>query len=128
MVIASLLKKLKAVISGGSGTNVGLQWYKDFSTIPSKSVQFQLNPRTTGTVSLWGSSSSLYGATTVTHTHVAGTHPANSIFTPVFGLKEYQLNLSGSAKFLQIEMSGETRGFVATLQTLTLLTKQGKIR
>ena len=127
-VIASLLKKLKAVISGGSGTNVGLQWYKDFSTIPSKSVQFQLNPRTTGDVSLWGSSSSLYGATTVTHTHVAGTHPANSIFTPVFGLKEYQLNLSGSAKFLQIEMSGETRGFVATLQTLTLLTKQGKIR
>ena len=127
-VYAALLKKLKAVISGGSGTNIGLKWYKDFSLTPSKSSQFQLNPTTTGTVSLWGASSSLYGATTVTHTHVAATHPASSTYAPVYGLKEYQLNLTGSAKFLQIEMSAETKGFVASLQTLTLLTKQGKIR
>jgi hypothetical protein len=46
----------------------------------------------------------------------------------VYGLKEYQLNLTGSAKFLQIEMSAETKGHVASLQTLTLLYKQGKIR
>jgi len=127
-VTASLLKKLKAVINGGSGTNVGLKWYKDFDIVPSKSLQFQLNPTTTGTVSLWGASSSLYGATTVTHTHVAATHPSSSTYAPVFGLKEYQLNLTGSAKFLQLEMSAETKGFVASLQTLTLLTKQGKIR
>ena len=126
--LAALLKKLKAVISGGSGTVVGLKWYKDFNVIPSKTLQFQLNPSTTGTTSLWGASSSLYGATTATHTHVAATHPSSSTYAPVYGLKEYQVNLAGSAKFLQIEMSAETKGFVASLQTLTLLFKQGKIR
>jgi hypothetical protein len=126
--LAALLKKLKAIISGGSGTVVGLKWYKDFNVIPSKTLQFQLNPSTTGTTSLWGASSSLYGATTVSHTHVAATHPASSTYAPVYGLKEYQLNLTGSAKFLQIEMSAETKGYVASLQTLTLLYKQGKIR
>jgi len=126
--LAALLKKLKAIISGGSGTVVGLKWYKDFNVIPSKTLQFQLNPSTTGTTSLWGASSSLYGATTVSHTHVAATHPASSTYAPVYGLKEYQLNLTGSAKFLQIEMSAETKGHVASLQTLTLLYKQGKIR
>jgi hypothetical protein len=127
-VSAALLKKLKAVINGGSGTIVGLKWYKDFNVIPSKTLSFQLNPTTTGTTSLWGASTSLYGATTVTHTHTAATHPASSKYAPVYGLKEYQLNLTGSAKFLQIEMSAETKGFVASLQTLTLLYKQGKIR
>jgi hypothetical protein len=127
-VVAALLKKLKAVISGGSGTVVGLKWYKDFNVVPSKTLTFQLNPTTTGTTSLWGASTSLYGATTVAHTHVAATHPASSKYAPVYGLKEYNLNLTGSAKFLQIEMSAETKGFVASLQTLTLLFKQGKIR
>jgi hypothetical protein len=126
--LAALLKKLKAVINGGSGTVVGLKWYKDFNVVPSKTLSFQLNPVTTGTTSLFGASSSLYGATTATHTHVAATHPASSTYAPVYGLKEYQLNLTGSAKFLQIEMSAETKGFVASLQTLTLLFKQGKTR
>jgi len=177
--IAALLKKLKAVISGGSGTIVGLKWYRDFNTIASKTLSFQLNPTTTGTTSLWGASTALYGTTTVTtttagafvignyyaiatvgttsftsigasantvgivfkatgvgtgtgtavsHTHTASLHAASSKYAPVYGLKEYQLNLTGSAKFLQIEMSAETKGFVASLQTLTLLYKQGKIR
>jgi hypothetical protein len=42
--LAALLKKLKAIISGGSGTVVGLKWYKDFNVIPSKTLQFQINP------------------------------------------------------------------------------------
>jgi hypothetical protein len=178
-VVAALLKKLKAVINGGSGTIVGLKWYKDFNVIPSKTLSFQLNPTTTGTTSLWGASTALYGTTTVTtttagafvignyyaiatvgttsftsigasantvgivfkatgvgtgtgtavsHTHTASLHAASSTYAPVYGLKEYQLNLTGSAKFLQIEMSAETKGYVASLQTLTLLYKQGKIR
>jgi len=112
-VVASLLKKMKAVINGGSGTSVGVKWYKDFSLTPSKTQSFLLNPTTTGTVSLYGASTSLYGA---------------SKYTPLYGLKEYNVPLTGSAKHLQIEMSAETNGYVASLQDMTLLYKQGKIR
>ncbi len=126
--VASILKKMKAIIDGGSGTVVGIQWFKDFSPIPSPTSSFTLNPTTTGATSLFGASTSLYGATTATHTHTAGTHPSSSKYTPLYGLREYSLNLTGSAKFLQLKLSAETKGFVASLQTLLLLYKQGKIR
>ena len=112
-VVASLLKKLKAVISGGPGTNVGLQWYKDFSVTPSRSLGFTLNPTSSGTSALWGASTSLFGA---------------AKYAPIYGLREYNIPLSGSAKFLQLEMSAETAGYTASLQDLTLLYKEGKIR
>ena len=107
------MKKLKAVVSGGSGTFVGVKWYKDFSQTPSKTSTMLLNPTTTGGTSLWGSSGTLFGA---------------AKYTPLFGLKEYNIPLTGSAKHLQIEMSAETNGYVASLQDMTLLFKQGKIR
>ena len=111
--VASLLKKLKAVISGGSGTTIGIKWYKDFAMEPSKTTNFLLNPGSTGTLALFGASTSLYGT---------------SKYTPIYGMKEYNMPLTGSAKHLQIEMSGETAGFTASLQDMTLLYKQGKIR
>lgn len=111
--IASLLKSLKAVIEGGSGTIVGVQWYKDFSLTPSPTSSFELNPTTTGTVARYGSSGSLYGT---------------SKYTPLYGLREYSINLTGSAKYLQLKLSAETKGYVASLQSLLLLYKQGKIR
>jgi len=111
--VASLLKKLKAVISGGSGTTIGIKWYKDFGIEPSKTTNFLLNPVSTGTIALFGASTSLYGT---------------SKYTPSFGMKEYNIPLTGSAKYLQLEMSGETAGFTSSLQDLTLLFKQGKIR
>ena len=112
-VVASLLKKMKAVISGGPGTQVGVKWYKDFSVTPSKTLGFTLNPTSSGTSYLWGSSTSLFGT---------------AKYAPIFGLKEYNIPLTGSAKFLQLEMSAETAGYTAALQDLTLLFKQGKIR
>jgi len=111
--IASLLKKLKAVIEGGSGTTIGIKWYKDFNVTPSKTTNFLLNPVSTGVVALFGASTSLYGS---------------SKYTPVLGMKEYNIPLTGSAKYLQIEMNGETAGYTASLQDMTLLFKQGKIR
>ena len=36
--------------------------------------------------------------TGVSHTHVAGTHPNNSTYAPVYGLQEYKTPLTGSAK------------------------------
>ena len=95
---------------------------------PSTTTSIVLNPVTTGTTSLWGASSSLYGTTVVTHTHVAATHPSNSTYAPVFGLKEYRTPLTGSAKNIKIAIDIESNGFDASLQTLTLLHKQGKIR
>jgi hypothetical protein len=127
-VAASLLKRLFMVLEGGSGATMGLKWYKDYSVTPSTITSVVLNPITTGTTSLWGASSSLYGATTATHTHVAATHPSNSTYAPVYGLKEYRKPLTGSAKNIKIGMDIESNGFDASLQTLTLLHKQGKIR
>tara|TARA_R110000822_G_scaffold310306_1_gene442543 strand:- start:1181 stop:1954 length:774 start_codon:yes stop_codon:yes gene_type:complete len=177
--IASLLKKLTAVIGGGAGTNVGIKWYKDFSHIPSKTNSFLLNPSASGADSLFGSSTSLYGTavvtttnagsfvtgtyyaiktagntnftlvgsannsvgtifkatgagtgtgTAVSHTHVAGTHPATTKYAPLYGLSEYKVSLTGSAKYLQLQMTSETNGYSASLQDMTLLYKQGKIR
>ena len=127
-IAASLLKRLFMVIEGGSGATMGLKWYKDFSVTPSTTTSIVLNPVTTGTTSLWGASSSLYGATTATHTHVAATHPSNSTYAPVFGLREYRTPLTGSAKNLKLAIDIESNGFDASLQDLTLLHKQGKIR
>lgn len=112
-VVASLLKKMKAVISGGPGTQVGVKWYKDFGVEPSKTLSFTLNPTASGIQALWGSTTSLFG---------------QSKYAPIYGLKEYNISLTGSAKFLQLEMSAETAGYTASLQDLTLLYKQGKIR
>ena len=127
-IAASLLKRLFMVLEGGSGATMGIKWYKDFSGTPSTTTSIVLNPVTTGTTSLWGASSSLYGATTATHTHDAAVHPSNSTYAPIFGLKEYRTPLTGSAKNIKIAIDIESNGYDASLQTLTLLHKQGKIR
>jgi len=111
--VASLLKKFKAVIDGGSGTTVGFRWYKDFGSAPSNTTNFLLNPSATGIKALFGASSSLYGA---------------SKYAPIFGMKEHDIQLSGSAKYLQLEMTAQTAGTSFSLQDMTLLYKQGKIR
>jgi len=125
---ASLLKRLFMVLEGGSGATLGLRWYKDFSSTPSNTTSITLNPTTTGSTSLWGASSSLYGTTVVTHTHDAAVHPSNSTYKPVYGLSEYRTSLTGSAKNLKISISIQSNGYDASLQDLTLLHKQGKIR
>jgi len=114
-VAASLLKRLFMVLEGGSGASLGLKWYKDFSPTPSKTTTITLNPVTTGNTSLWGGAGSLYGKSGVT-------------YKPVFGLREYRTPLTGSAKNLKIAISITSNGFDASLQELTLLHKQGKIR
>ena len=125
---ASILKKMILVVEGGSGAVLGLRWYKDFSINSSSTTQISLTPITTGTISLWGASSSLYGTTAVTHTHNAAVHPANSRYTPVFGLEEYQTPLTGSAKNLKLNMSIVSNGFNTSIQDLSLISLQGKIR
>ena len=127
-VAASLLKRLFMVLEGGSGATMGLKWYRDFSVTPSTITSIVLNPVTTGSSYLWGATGSFYGATTATHTHNATTHPNSSTYKPIYGLKEYRTPLTGSAKNIKIGIDIESNGFDASLQTLTLLHKQGKIR
>ena len=132
-VAASLLKRLFMVLEGGSGANLGLKWYKDFSPTPSNTTQITLNPVTTGTTSLWGAASSLYGALNAGGAHASSGHNATlhssaSTYKPIFGLHEYKTPLTGSAKNLKLEIDITSNGFDASLQDLTLLHKQGKIR
>ena len=110
---ASILKKMILVLEGGSGAVLGLRWYKDFSINSSTTTQISLSPATSGTTALWGASTSLYGA---------------SKFTPIYGLREYQTALTGSAKNLKLNMSIVSNGFDTSIQDLSLISLQGKIR
>ena len=101
------------VMEGGSGANLALKWYKDFSATASKTTSISLNPTTTGSTALWGASTSLYGS---------------SKYAPLYGLQEYRTPLTGSAKNIKISIGVQSNGFDASLQDLTLLHKQGKIR
>ena len=103
------------VLEGGSGAVLGLRWYKDFSINSSATTQINLAPVTTGTTALWGASTSLYGKAGIT-------------YTPVFGLEEYQTALTGSAKNLKLNMSIVSNGFDTSIQDLSLISLQGKIR
>jgi hypothetical protein len=112
-VSSALLKRMLLVLEGGSGSVLGLRWYKDFSSSSSATTLIELRPDTTGSTGLWGASDSLYGA---------------AKFTPIFGLKEYRTPLTGSAKHLKFNMSIQSNGYDASIQDLTLLHKEGKIR
>jgi len=111
--VASLLKKAKAIISGGSGSTVGIQWYRDFMTTSSGNLSFLLHPAQGGEPAIWGASESQYGVST---------------YAPVYGYKEYNIPLSGSAKHLKLEMTATANGYAASLTDITLLYKAGKIR
>jgi hypothetical protein len=125
---AALLKNMILVLEGGSGAILYLKWYKDFGMTPSSITSIELRPATTGSTSLWGASSSRYGTTVVAHTHDATLHPSNSLYSPIFGLQEYRTPLTGSAKHLKISMAIASNGYDASIQDLSLLHKEGKIR
>ena len=125
---AALLKNMILVLEGGSGAILYLKWYKDFGMTPSDITSIELRPATTGSTSLYGASTSRYGTTTVSHTHDATLHPSNSLYSPIYGLQEYKTPLTGSAKHLKISMAIASNGYDASIQDLSLLHKEGKIR
>ena len=110
-VQSSILKRLIMVVSGGQGTDVGLRMYADFDIKPKLSYTFKLNPPLSGSPSYWGNATSLYGA---------------AKFQPIYGLREKSIPLANTAKYLRFEMDGVTEGYKASLQSLSLLFKQGK--
>lgn len=118
-VSSSILKKLKAVIGGGAGTQIGVSWYTDFGSKKNYINPFEVNASVTLTPAL-------FRAKSYTGTGTKFLYGA-SYFTTSYGLKEYSIPLKGSAKYLQIVMEADTVGHSAVLQDLTLLIKQGKI-
>ena len=62
--VSSILKKLLMVVSGGSGTNVGIKAFKDFELAPSTSETFTVNAPIGGTAYKWGEATALYGCNT----------------------------------------------------------------
>ena len=110
--VSSILKKMLIVVSGGQGTDAGLRTYKDFELTPASSATFKINPTLTGTPYKFGSSDALFGT---------------AKYAPIYGLKEVGLPLAGDAKYLRFEMDGVTNGYKASLQSITLLYKQGKV-
>ena len=125
-VQSSILKRLVMLVSGGQGTDVGIRLYKDFEMTPKISPTFKLNPTLSGEPSYWGATFSKYGPLTG-HTHNSATHPAASKYAPIHGFKERSIPLAGSAKYIRLEWDGVTKGYKASLQSLSLLFKQGKI-
>tara|TARA_R110000803_G_scaffold53396_2_gene109631 strand:+ start:1084 stop:3534 length:2451 start_codon:yes stop_codon:yes gene_type:complete len=66
--------------------------------------------------------------TVVSHVHIAANHIHSYTYAPIYGLKEYRTPLIGSAKYLKINVTIISNGYSTSLQNMTLLHKEGKIR
>jgi hypothetical protein len=112
-VTSSILKKLILVLEGGSGATLGVKWYTDYGMISSSTTEIALNPAATSTTALYGAATSLWG---------------DVKYTPIYGLREYKTPLTGRAKTLKINMNIVSNGFDASIQDLSIISLQGKIR
>ena len=111
--VAAILKKLILVLEGGSGATLGIKWYIDYGMISSSTTEISLNPAATSTTALYGAATSLWG---------------DVKYTPIYGLQEYTTPLTGRAKTLKINMNIVSNGFDASIQDLSIISLQGKIR
>ena len=108
--ISKFLKRFLAIWSGGKNMDITLNWYRDYNVAPS-SANFTLDPTTGGVTSLWG----------------VGKYAAAK-YAPSFQPSEYKVSLSKAAKVVRFEVIQTVKGFKASLQNMTILAKQGKIR
>mgnify|MGYP003676647550 FL=1 len=112
--ISKFLKRFLGIWSGGKNSNITLNWYRDYSVVPT-SANFSLDPSTGGKESLWGANlsgvapnqvvganSTLYGITTVT------TTTAGSFVVGTY----YSIASVGSTDFTAIGASANTVGIV----------------
>jgi len=110
-VSAALLKTLKATFDGGLNTTVDFNWYKDFGLTAFRTDSRDLEPSSSGEISEYG---------------IAEYNIAE--YAPLIGQKEYSIPLSGSAKHLKLGINMLVNNNSVSLQDLTLLYKQGKLR
>jgi hypothetical protein len=107
---------------------MSVRLYKDFGITPSFNQTIKINPVQSGALFLWGKLNTRWGSITSTHTHDAAVHPIDTKYAPIFGFAEKSIPVSGNARYLRIEMDAEPSGYKASLQGMSLLFKQGKIR
>jgi hypothetical protein len=110
--VTKILKEFYGVIVGGKDMTIDFTWYRDYN-VEGTTQSFTLRPTGTGTPYLWGASGSLYGA---------------AKFAPSYNPTEYKLPLSRTGKVIQIEMKSGIYGYKASLQSIALQAKQGKLR
>jgi hypothetical protein len=108
---ASLLKQLRLIIDGGSGSTTTLSTFLDLSNTAEQSEAIVLDASDSGTPAQFGISEFNIGE-----------------FTRLLFLTEFKTHMSGSAKFLRLQLSTVVSGFSSAFQSLTLLYKQGKLR
>jgi len=66
--------------------------------------------------------------TAVSHTHSGSQHSFTSKYAPSYSPVEYKISLSKAAKVVRFGVIQTVKGFKASLQNITILAKQGKIR
>ena len=110
--IAKILKKLRYVLDGGRESDISIKWLRDYAHTYDEYTK-TIVPDAVGEIYLFGSPTSLYGSAKF-----------GLLFTP----KEYHVNLSKSAKVVQIDMTTTVKGYKGSLQSMTVLAKGGKIR
>jgi len=110
--ITKILKEFFGTVVGGKNMNVDFTWYRDYN-VQGTTQSFSLQATATGESYIWGAANSIWGVAT---------------WSPGFNPTEYKIPLSRTGKVIQIEMSSDINGYKASLQNMTLLAKQGKIR
>ena len=126
---SAILRRLQFVVDGGEGTNANIRLYKDFSIRSFFSEGVPINPPQSGSKFFFRSQTtenltagSLYKAQT-------GANLASATkYAPTYGFSEKSVPLTGSAKYLKLEMDATTAGYKASLQGVSLLFLQGKTR
>ncbi len=107
-----ILKEFFAVIVGGLGMDIDFTWIRDYN-VAGDTRSFSLTPTTQGALYVYGNSSALYG----TAKYATGINPT-----------EYKIPLSRTGKVVQLQMQAAIKGNKASLQSMTVLAKLGKVR
>lgn len=109
--ISKILKNAYMTYTGGRSTATTLNLYRDYKNSNAYTKTFSITGG--GSISLWGSSGSLYGT---------------SKYSSTLGPVEYKVPLGRTGKVIQLRVTTEVAGFYSSLVDTNLTTKQGKIR
>ncbi len=109
----AILKKLKIVVEGGKGGILSIKYFKDYNSTANTFNSFDLDPQGTGSPSLFGGASSLYGA---------------AKYAPKYSSREYSGHMSGVAENLKIRVTLQSEGSVTAIQNIKLYMKAGNLK
>jgi len=123
----STLYGVQPVTTTNAGSFVTGQYYAISVVGNTSFTSIGASANTVGIVFVATGAGSGNGAA-VSHVHVGANHTHSYTYAPIYGLKEYRTPLVGSAKYLKINVAIISNGYATSIQNLTLLHKQGKIR